>query len=206
MRSITALIVTLIACTLGCNNVTVDAPFGDSVRTSTLKSFRGTWADKQGNVYFVELGATSDLVVGFTEWNSGSNVFETQSVPISVRTIHNRTFLFIPQDTRKNDKLVFFWLSEIKDGSIFARACNADAFRKAVTSGTLDGTVEVRKNDRFDVHLKSSEMLKKLLASPDGAQLFDEQGDAPLRQLTNQTDGEPSVATETSEARCLGRF
>jgi hypothetical protein len=137
-------------------------------------------------------------MVGITKWNSGANVFETQTVPMSVRTVQSRTFLFMPQDTGKNDKLVFVWLSEIEDGAVFARTCNADAFRKAMSSGTLDGTVDQRKNDRFDVHLERSETLEKMLASPDGAKLFDSQGDDPFRRLTHRADGEPPVATEAA--------
>ena len=170
--------------TLGCDNVTVDVPFGNVVPTATLESFRGTWADKQGNVYFVELGRTSDLVVGFTKWKSEANAFEIQSVPMSMRTVHDRTFLFIPQDPRKNENLVFVWLSEIEDGVLFVRACNADAFRKAVSSGTLEGTVKQRENDHFDVHLVTSKTLESLLGSSAGSRLFDKQGDDPLRRLT----------------------
>lgn len=198
MRLTTAFIAAILTCTLGCDTVTVDAPFGDSVPTTTLESFRGTWSDKQGNIFFVDLGATSDLVVGVTKWNSGANAFETQSVPLSIRTLQNRTFLFIPLDARKTDKLVFVWLSEIEDGTIFAKNCSADAFREAVSSGTLDGTIIERKNDHFDVHLENLETLKTVLASPLGSKLFDAQGGDPLRRLTPVADGEPSVEPEAT--------
>lgn len=198
MRFISPLIVLLISCTLGCDNVFVDAPFGDSVPAGALESFRGTWADKQGNVYFVELGAKSDLVIGFTKWKSEEDAFETQSVPASIRTVQDRTFLFIPPDIREKDRLVLVWLSDIHDGRIYGRACNADAFREAVLSGTLEGQIAQRKNDHFDVKLKASDQLGALLASPEGAKLFDEQNDNPLRRLTSGADGEPSVATEAA--------
>ncbi|MCD0462023.1 hypothetical protein, partial [Roseiconus lacunae] len=196
MRVVSSLIVLLLISTLGCDNVFVDAPFGDPLPDRTLESFRGTWADKQGNVYFVEVAAKSDLVVGFTKWNSKTDAFETQSVPVSIRTVQNRTFLFIPPDTHKEDRLVFVWLSDIQDGRIYGRACNPDAFREAVLSGTLGGQVVRRKNDHFNVRLEASDQLGAFLASPDGASFFDEQNDQPLRRLAFRADGEPADARE----------
>jgi len=196
MRAVSSLIVLLLISTLGCDNVFLDAPFGDPLPGRKLESFRGTWADKEGNVYFVEVGDKSDLVVGFTKWNSKTDGFETQNVPVSIRKVQDRTFLFVPPDTHTKDRLVFVWLSDIQDGRIYGRACNPDAFREAVLSGTLGGQVVRRKNDHFNVRLEASDYLAAFLASPDGANLFDEQNDQPLRRLTSRADGEPADARE----------
>ncbi len=178
----------LVVASIGCNQVLIDQPFGEPVSKECRDALRGTWSDGNGNLFQVETTDEGRTILGITKWDSTKESFVTVNAIVHVMQVGERPLLFFRGEEKDGTSYSFLWLSTIERESINVRTPIAARFKELVKDGRLSGDVIEGDGDLYRVQLKVTPETEKFLASPDGEQLFDKEGDRFLRRLTSIND------------------
>lgn len=177
MKSACALCFVLLLAFTGCNNVTIDKPFGDRMEPSRLERFVGKWMDQQGKIFELRLSRNRELVGGHLEWDEEAQSFTSKTVVLDVRTLKTTDYLFL---TESNETI--FVLVEFADADrLKVFLPDPNKFRDAVSEGSLSGVIAPKKNDRFDVRITTDEKLTSFLSKDGWKKYFLEE---PLIEYT----------------------
>lgn len=179
------LLVGSLLCTIGCNSVTIDKPLGSPVDESVLNTWRGTYLTEENDVILIERGPNKDLIIGHTTWDADQQQFQCESLRVELRTIGNKTLLYLPSEQEKRDNWTFLWVTKAEH-SLTIRSCKPQSFLEAVEAGTLQGTIERRGNKQFDVRLAAGKTLEAFLDSPDAEQCFEPANKVPFKRFSTQ--------------------
>ncbi|MEP3834089.1 hypothetical protein, partial [Rhodopirellula bahusiensis] len=167
----------------GCDSVTVNKPFGTQPPKQVIESLSGTWASRDGDVFFVSRTEGDALVAGKTQWEKKNKQFTARNYPLVLRMIGDQPVLFFAAHEGLKDQFGFIWLHSIEDDLIRGRAPKASVWRDAVASGEFDGRVNTRENDHYDVLLESSEKLPGQLIEYGLDRLFEKDAGDPIRRI-----------------------
>ena len=162
-------LITLLLCTFllaACDSVTTDGPIGTPVAIDASQ-WEGIWLHEESAITIrVVDAAAGELESAWIETKNDGLVMERQRGQI--RQAGQWQFAVMPAEGEADTQRYFLARALMEDGRLILWTANPAAFRAAVETGRLPGTVE---DDDVRLPAPDDALVEKLIA--DGPTLFD---------------------------------
>ncbi len=165
------LIAALTLSSLGCDTVTLDGLVGERINRSEAQEFVGRWMSEDAEVFDFRLAKDGTLIAGVISWDEEQQCHIATDHKIDMRRMGTATYGLFQENAGRYG----FVRVQLQSGKRMQfLSPDPKKFREAVESGTLDGSINPKKNNHFNVHIKAeSKLTNEVLSTGKIADWYD---------------------------------
>jgi len=187
-RLLSLIALPLVAGSLGCDMVTLDAPIGEPLSQTEKATFVGRWINDQSEVCEFKLTNDQKLVMGSMSWDGEQQRHRAKNYVIDARKVGVAIY-FLSHDDSKG--LGFVRIERTGESEFKAHSPDAVKFRAAVETGKLSGKVISRKNDNYTVQIRAdSPLTDPVFSAEDLSAWYIDEGTPVFRRFNRVGEAE----------------